>query len=106
MSKFRNEHGFLSISGAVNTQQAVINKLEVELIDADVLLKQAESRLTNIRKQMADINQTISIPTRGVEKLSTEESRTELFKLETELKRQEQLLSHNHPRLLLLKESV
>ena len=106
LSKFRNEHGFLSISGAVNTQQAVINKLEVELIDADVLLKQAESRLTNIRKQMADINQTISIPTRGVEKLSTEESRTELFKLETELKRQEQLLSHNHPRLLLLKESV
>lgn len=106
LGDFRNEHSFLSISGAVNTQQSIINKLKLELIDADVQLKQAESRLKNIRKQMTGIDQTVSIPKSGVEKLSTEESRTELFKLESELNRQEQLLSQNHPRLTLLKESV
>ena len=106
LSKFRNENRFLSISGAVNTQQSVLNKIALELIDADVLLQQAETRLANIRQQMSDIKPTVSIPTRGVEKLSTEDSKTELFKLEAELKRQEKLVSANHPRLAVLEESV
>ena len=106
LSNFRNEHGFLSINGAVATQQSVINKLVVELIDADVLLNQAKTRLSKIRSQMADISPVVSVPTRGVEKLSTEDTKTEFFKIETELKRQEKLLSPKHPRLVLLQESV
>ena len=106
LGDFRNKNGFLSINGAVNTQQSVINKLEVELIDAEVMLHQAQNKLEKIRQQMTKIKPTVSVPTRGVEKLSTEDSKTEFFKLETELKRQEKLFSPSHPRLVLLKESV
>ena len=106
LNQFRNANRFLSISGAVNTHQSLLDKIDLELIDADVLLQQAESRLANIRLQMSDIRPTVSVPTRGVEKLSTEDSLTELFKLEAELKRQQKLVSPNHPRLAVLEESV
>ena len=55
---------------------------------------------------MADIMPTVETPKSGVEKLSTEESRTELFKLESEMRRLEKTHSVDHPRLKPLKEAV
>ena len=106
LKQFRNENKFLSIQGARATQQSVINKLELELIDAESNYRQAQKRLEEIQKQMSKIDRLVAVPTSGVEKLSTEDSRTELFKLEAELKRLEKTLSRGHPRLKALKSTV
>ncbi len=106
LANFRNSNGYLSIEGARESQQYVINKIELELIDAEANYLQSKQRLDDIKRQMARIEPTIQTPRKGIEKLSTEDSRTELFKLESELRRLEKTHSPDHPRLKPLQEAV
>lgn len=106
LRNFRNENQFLSIEGAVATQQNVINKLRLDLIDAEIECSEAESTLKQIEDQMVAIKPIVSVPRSGIEKLSTEDSRTELFKLESELMQLQTRFNANHPRIRPLRESV
>lgn len=106
LKEFRNQNKILSIEGAVSVQQNVISKLKLALIDAEVDHAEADSKLAHIQSQMDSIKPIISVPKSGMEKLSTEDSRTELFKLESELAQLEKRYSNLHPKIRPLKESV
>ena len=106
LKDFRNANKILSINGAIGIQQNVINKLKLALIDAEVDYAESKSKLALIQSQMDSIAPIISIPKSGMEKLSTEDSRTELFKLESELALLEKRYQSSHPKFRPLKESV
>ena len=75
LKQFRNKNGYLSLDGARNTQQAIIDKLELEKIDAESGYLQSQEELANLTKQMEDLDPVVQVPTTGVEKLSTEDSK-------------------------------
>ena len=106
LKEFRNKNELLSIGGARSTHQNIINKLELDMIDAEVNYTQARKRLENLNLQMASIDRIIQVPKSGVEKLSTEDSRTEIFKLESQLRQLEKTYNSDHPKLKPLQESV
>ena len=106
LKEFRNKNGYLSLDGARATQQVVIDKLELEKIDAESSYLQSQKKLRNLTTQMDELNPFVQVPTTGVEKLSTEDSKTELWKLESELRVQENILHRGHPRLRQLKSAV
>lgn len=103
---FRNQHEVLTVSGARATKQNIINKLELDLIDTEINHSQSKKRFEDLSRQMAKIDATIAVPKSGVEKLSTEDSRTEIFKLESQLRQLEKRYNPEHPKLRPLRETV
>lgn len=106
LKQFRNKNRWLSLAGARATQQAIIDKLELERIDAESNYLQSQEKLATLNRQMTGIEPIVLVPTTGVEKLSTEDSKTELWKLESELRVQENTLHPDHPKLKQLKSAV
>jgi uncharacterized protein involved in exopolysaccharide biosynthesis len=96
-SNFRNANSFLSIEGARNSLQEVISRLENEKIDAEVKLDGATKSVDKYTEEISEIRDIVQVPTSGVEKLSFEDSRTEMFRLETERARAISMYNPDHP---------
>ncbi len=94
---FRNANSFLSIEGARNSLQEVISRLENEKIDAQVKLDSANKRVDKYTTEISEIRDIVEVPRSGVEKLSFEDSRTEMFRLETERARTISMYNPDHP---------
>lgn len=75
---------FLSIAGARNTMQLIIDKIENELLDVELNHQQAKEQLANLIDEMEMTGKFVEVPTKGVERLSTESAREEIFRLKSE----------------------
>jgi len=97
LTDFRVKHNALTIGNEIETCQMIMSLLETEIIDAEVELDSADKRLGKLSEMMGKTSPMISIPKSGVERLSYEDSRTEVFKLESELERLAASYSRHHP---------
>ena len=89
---------FLSIGGARNTMQLILDKIENELLDVELNHRQAKEQLSNLIDEMEKTGKFVEVPTTGVERLSTESAREEIFRLKSE---RAELISKykSHPRI-------
>ncbi|MDB4777926.1 hypothetical protein OAG68_00555 [bacterium] len=89
---------FLSISGARNTMQLIVDKIENELIDVELNHRQAKVQLVKLMDELEITGKLVDVPTKGVERLSTESAREEIFRLKSE---RAELISKykSHPRV-------
>jgi uncharacterized protein involved in exopolysaccharide biosynthesis len=106
LEEFRNENSFLSIEGATATLQQVIDRLAQSLMDAEADVAQSKERVRQIQEEMAQIEPTIHVPTKGVEKLSYEESYAEYFRLQGEAEQLKSTLTANHPRIVAVETQM
>lgn len=106
LAKFRNENEVLSVGGARESLQGIVSAIEQNLVDADVNLNQSQSRLAKLKELMLDTKAQIASPRSGVERLSYEDSRTELFKLEQESERLQALYRPNHPDVIRVESQL
>ncbi len=104
-TEFRKRMGILSIDGARDTLQAIIQRLENELITAEAELAQAEKSCQKYEDEIVKISDTIEVPTTGVERQSFEDSRTELYKLEAERAKLQGRYQPGHPALAEIERS-
>lgn len=89
---------FLSIGGARNTMQLLLDKIENELLDVELNHEQAKEQLSNLIDEMEKTGKFVEVPTTGMERLSTESAREEIFRLKSE---RAELISKykSHPRI-------
>ena len=97
LADFRNEKKVHSIAAERNTQQGILASLENGIVNAEVALEQSQERLSKLGELMKSTKAQIELPRKGVERLSYEDSRTELFKLESEKERLMAIYRPNHP---------
>jgi uncharacterized protein involved in exopolysaccharide biosynthesis len=97
---FRNQHGFLSVDAAKSTEQAVLDKLELQLSDVDAELAQVGRRVDELKSNLANIPELLETPVEGKERLSTEKALSDMFALETERAKLLATYSEEHPRVI------
>lgn len=97
---FRNRHGFLSVDSARGTEQSVLDKLELQLIDVDAELAQVRGRTDELELKLAEIPELLSTPVEGKERLSTERALSDMFALEAERAKLLATYSDEHPRVV------
>jgi uncharacterized protein involved in exopolysaccharide biosynthesis len=97
---FRNQHGFLSVDAAKSTEQAVLDKLELQLSDVDAELAQVDRRVAELQNNLAEIPELLETPVEGKERLSTEKALSDMFTLETERAKLLATYSEEHPRVI------
>jgi uncharacterized protein involved in exopolysaccharide biosynthesis len=106
LAKFRNEKEFLSVGAARDTLQNVIGSLDGNLVNAEVAQAEAEKRLEKLQLLISQTAPQIAVPTKGVERLSFEDSRTELFKLESERERLVATYHEQHPEVIRVESQL
>ncbi|MEL7499607.1 MAG: hypothetical protein AAFN77_18535 [Planctomycetota bacterium] len=106
LANFRNEQKVLSIGAARDSLQNILSTIDQNTLDADVNLNQSKERLAKLKELMADTKAQIELPRTGVERLSYEDSRTELFKLQSEKERLTALYTPTHPDVLRVEQQV
>ena len=84
LAEFRNNLGVMSVGDARSSLQNVIATLDLDLVTARVSLDEWEQRERKLKSVLAKTSKTIASPRQGVERLSYEDSRTELYKLKEE----------------------
>ncbi len=104
--EFRDQQGFLSVGGARNTLQQLIDKIEGELLDARAQLAESDEQYSRLMKELAGIQPEIEVPRTGVERLSYEESTTELFTLKREAERLRSTYTENHPQIQMVESQI
>lgn len=113
LANYRNSINVISVESERETVQAALAALNTDLINAETNLLESNERLEKLTEVLAKTEAQIAVPTSGVERLSYEDSRTELFKLEAERERLSATYERTHPEvkrveqtLLRLKESL
>jgi uncharacterized protein involved in exopolysaccharide biosynthesis len=96
-AEFRNQRKVLSVGAERATLQEIVSRLENDILGAEVDVARTQESLKQLQKMMASTEAQIAVPTTGVERLSYEDSRTEVFKLETERARLVSTYSELHP---------
>lgn len=81
---FRNKHGFLSLDAARQTLQSIIDRVEIQSVDVEVELAEAETRAADLKSRLAGIREFVETPSGGNERLSTEGARARYFDLMNE----------------------
>ena len=99
LAKFRNNLGVMSVGTARGSLQNVISTLDLDLVNATVSLTEWEDRERELKRQLASTSKTIATPRNGVERLSYEDSRTELYKMKEERERLRQAYTEKNARL-------
>lgn len=100
LAEFRNKNQVLSINGARGTLQGIITNLDSGLVNAQINRDEALKRKMELERLMSSTKERIELPTTGVERLSYEDSRTELFKLEAEKERLLATYERTHPEVV------
>ena len=96
---------FLSIEGARSTLQGVVDKLELQIVDIDLDQNQAKEEVKRLDEQLAVIGKYVQVPTKGVERASTEAAQEEVFRLRSELARLSSQY-RSHPQLDFVKNRL
>ena len=106
LAEFRNELGVMSVGAARDSLQNVISTLDLGLVNAGVNLAESKDRVTKLKEMMATTPRKIASPREGVERLSYEDSRTELYKLKQERERLRQAYTEKNSRLQRVKQQI
>jgi len=97
LTEYRDSINVVSVADERATLQSILGKLKTELLDAETELSQSEEQLEKLTEVMAKTEAQIAIPTSGVERLSYEDSRTEVFRLESKLEEKLSRFQRSHP---------
>ncbi len=99
LAEFRNKKRVHSIGAARDTLQGVLATLEQNTLTAEVNLEEVRERVAKLEELLKSTRAQIELPTTGVERLSYEDSSTELFKLKSERERLLATYNANHPKV-------
>lgn len=99
LAEFRIKRGVLSIGAEVDTWQGILATLENDILKTEVNLSVADERVEELTKMMSGTSVMLDIPRSGVERLSYEDSKSEVFRLESEVERLGAIYSQEHPEL-------
>ena len=97
LSEYRDSISVVSVGDERATLQLILGKLKTEILDAETVQIQSDQQLEKLTEVMAKTEAQIAIPTSGVERLSYEDSRTEVFRLETRLEGLLSRYERTHP---------
>lgn len=106
LANFRNQHNILSIDAERDTLQGLISTIENEILMEEVNVAKTAEGLKKLQHLMASTEAQIAVPTTGVERLSYEDSRTEVFRLETERDRLIATYSEIHPQVVTIDKQL
>lgn len=106
LAEFRNEREVLSIGSQIGTWQGILATVENGLVDSEIELETANERLAKLGELMSKTSVQIDVPKAGVERLSYEESRTEVFKLEAEQERLKATYRSSHPEVVRVENQL
>ncbi|MDB2686567.1 hypothetical protein N9Y42_05100 [Mariniblastus sp.] len=106
LAEFRNKLGVMSVGAARDSLQNVISTLDLGLVNADVSLAESKDRVAKLKELMTTTPRKIASPREGVERLSYEDSRTELYKLKQERERMRQAYTDKNSRLQRVKQQI
>ena len=104
--QFRDEFGFLSAQGARTSLQTVVDKIEGDLVDARAKMAEADEQYARLKDELSRIEPEIEVPRTGVERLSYEDSTTELFTLKREAERLRSTYTENHPQIPVIEAQI
>ena len=99
LAEFRNQKRVHSIGAARDTLQGVLATLEQSTLTTEVNLEEVRERVAKLEELLKSTDAQIELPTKGVERLSYEDSSTELFKLKSERERLLATYNANHPKV-------
>ena len=97
LADFRVERGVLSIGAEIDTWQGILAMLDNEILTSEINLNVAQERVKKLTKMMSTTSRLMDIPRTGVERLSYEDSKSEVFRLESEVERLSSAYSKKHP---------
>lgn len=106
LAAYRNSINVVSVDAERNTLQATLSNLKTDLLNAETNLIESTERLAKLTEVMAKTEAQIAVPTSGVERLSYEDSRTELFKLEAERERLAATYERTHPEVQRVEQTL
>ena len=106
LAEFRNDLEVMSVGTARGSLQNVISTLDLDLVNANVSLTEWEDREKTLKKLLASTPRTIASPRKGVERLSYEDSRTELYKLKEEQERMRLAYTEKNSRLQRITKQI
>ena len=106
LAEFRNDLGVMSVGTARSSLQNVISNLDLDLVNANVSLTEWEDREKTLKKLLASTPRTIASPRKGVERLSYEDSRTELYKMKEEQERMRLAYTEKNSRLQRITKQI
>ncbi len=105
-TEFRNSRGLLSQEAGRNTLQQQVDKVELETLDVEISLAQARRRASELQTRLSGLDEFVDAPNRGLESISTEGARGELFRLESERARLSALYMDTHPLVVQVNEQI
>lgn len=100
LANFRDSIDVISVEQERSTIQGILNNLKNDLVQAKINLAESKQRLENLTQLMAKTEAKIAVPRSGVERLSYEDSRTELFRIEAERERLMATYEPDHPEVI------
>lgn len=106
LANYRDSIKVISVDAERTAIQAMLATLNNDLIHAEINLLEANERSTKLTEVMAKTEAQIAVPTSGVERLSYEDSRTELFKLEAERQRLAATYEPTHPEVIRVEQTL
>ncbi len=106
LAKFRNKLGVMSVGAARSSLQNVIATLDLNLVNADVSLIESVDRMSKLKELLVTTPKSIASPRKGVERLSYEDSRTELYKLKQERERMRLAYTDKNSRLQRVQQQI
>ncbi len=106
LSDFRSKKKVLSVGAARGTLQGILTSIDNDLLTTGVRLAETNDRLKKLEEMMLTTSAQIAMPKSGVERLSTEDSRTEVFRLESQLEGLLSTLQPTHPRVLATQKQL
>jgi uncharacterized protein involved in exopolysaccharide biosynthesis len=106
LADFRNELGVMSVGAARDSIQGIIAGIDQSLVNADVTLAESQERMKKLEKLLAATPRMVSMPKQGVERLSFEDSKTELYKLKQERERLRTRLTDRDVRLKTINQQI
>ncbi len=106
LEKFASENGFLSIDEARQTLNGVIDKLENDLVNTRVNLKQSIAMVAEFEKQASSIDAEFDLPRMGMEKAATAGAQGTLYERIAEKARLMARYKEGHPKINEINDEI
>lgn len=106
LATYRSSINVISVEAERIAVQTTLSNLNSDMIKAETDLLEANERLEKLTEVMSQTSSQIAVPKSGVERLSYEDSRTELFKLEAERERLAATYESSHPEIIRVEQTL
>jgi uncharacterized protein involved in exopolysaccharide biosynthesis len=106
LEEFATKHGFLSVDDARTTLNRVIDKLENDLVDTSVNLRQSQAMVAEMKRQASAIEVEFEMPRTGMEKQVTAEAQQQLYQRIAEKARLLASYNESHPKIVQINSEI